>query len=101
MQEEPEQHAAPPADDDEVGAELREGFGRQWQPRLYLRIAILGLLLAYAIAFVLENNKHVHVHFVIGTAHVSLIWLILLSVALGLLLGVLVSQLYRRSRRRH
>jgi NhaP-type Na+/H+ or K+/H+ antiporter len=38
---------------------------------------------------------------VIGTAHVSLIWLILLSVALGLLLGVLVSQLYRRSRRRH
>ena len=101
MQEEPEQNAAPPADDEGVAEELREGFGRQWQPRLYLRIAILGLLIAYGIAFVLENNKHVHVHFVIGTAHVSLIWLILLSVALGLLLGVLVSQLYRRSRRRH
>ena len=101
MQDEPEQNAAPPADDEDVVLEQREGFGRQWQPRLYLRLAILGLLLAYAIAFVLENNKHVHVHFVIGTAHVSLIWLILLSVALGLLLGVLVSQLYRRSRRRH
>jgi uncharacterized integral membrane protein len=101
VQEEPEQNAAPPADDEDVVVEQREGFGRQWQPRLYLRIAILGLLLAYGIAFVLENNKHVHVHFVIGTAHVSLIWLILLSVALGLLLGVLVSQLYRRSRRRH
>jgi len=50
---------------------------------------------------VLENNKHVHVHFVLGTAHVSLIWLILLSVALGLLFGVLVSQLYRGRRRRH
>jgi uncharacterized integral membrane protein len=99
--EEPEQSAAPPADDEDIVVEQREGFGRQWQPRLYLRIAILGLLLAYGIAFVLENNKHVHVHFVIGTAHVSLIWLILLSVALGLLLGVLVSQLYRRSRRRH
>ena len=99
MQDEREQNAAPP--DEDVVLEQREGFGRQWQPRLYLRIAILGLLLAYAIAFVLENNKHVHVHFVIGTAHVSLIWLILLSVALGLLLGVLVSQLYRRSRRRH
>ena len=49
----------------------------------------------------LENNKHVHVHFVLGTAQVSLIWLVLLSVALGLLLGVLLSQLYRRSRRRH
>ena len=101
MQDEREQNAAPPADDEDVILEQREGFGRQWQPRLYLRLAILGLLLAYAIAFVLENNKHVHVHFVIGTAHVSLIWLILLSVALGLLLGVLVSQLYRRSRRRH
>ena len=54
------------------------------------------LLLAYGIAFVLENNKHVHVHFVLATAQVSLIWLILLSVALGLLLGVLLSQLYRR-----
>ena len=101
MQDEREQNAAPPADDEDVVLEQREGFGRQWQPRLYLRLAILGLLLADAIAFVLENNKHVHVHFVIGTAHVSLIWLILLSVALGLLLGVLVSQLYRRSRRRH
>ena len=101
MQDEREQNAAPPAVDEDVVLEQREGFGRQWQPRLYLRLAILGLLLAYAIAFVLENNKHVHVHFVIGTAHVSLIWLILLSVALGLLLGVLVSQLYRRSRRRH
>lgn len=101
MQDEREQNGAPPADEEDVILEQREGFGRQWQPRLYLRLAILGLLLAYAIAFVLENNKHVHVHFVIGTAHVSLIWLILLSVALGLLLGVLVSQLYRRSRRRH
>jgi uncharacterized integral membrane protein len=101
VQEEPEQSGAPPAADEEQAVEEREGFGRQWQPRLYLRIAVLGLLVAYGIAFVLENNKHVHVHFVLGTAHVSLIWLILLSVALGLLLGVLVSQLYRRSRRRH
>ena len=62
---------------------------------------MLGLLIAYGIAFVLENNKHVHVHFVLGTAHVSLIWVVLLSVALGLLLGVLISQLYRRRRRRH
>jgi NhaP-type Na+/H+ or K+/H+ antiporter len=38
---------------------------------------------------------------VVGTTQTSLIWLILLSVALGLLLGVLLSQLYRRSRRRH
>jgi arginine exporter protein ArgO len=43
----------------------------------------------------------VHVHFVLGTAGVSLIWLILLSLGLGVLLGVLTSQLYRRRGRRH
>ena len=100
MQDEPEQRQAAPAAEEEQPAEPEEGFGRQWQPRLYLRIIILGLLIAYGIAFVLENNKHVHVHFVLGTARTSLIWLVLLSVALGMLLGVLLSQLYRRSRRR-
>ena len=55
---------------------------------------------AYAIAFVLENDNQVHVHFVLGTARISQIWLILLSVGLGVVLGVLVSQLYRRRRRR-
>lgn len=101
MQDEPEQPQAEPAAEEEQAPEPKEGFGRQWQPRLYLRIIIIGLLIAYGIAFVLENNKHVHVHFVLGTARTSLIWLVLLSVALGLLLGVLLSQLYRRRRRRH
>jgi uncharacterized integral membrane protein len=102
VQDEPEQSPPPQAaDDEERPVEEREGFGRRWQPRLYLLILLLGLLIAYAIAFVLENNKHVHVHFVLGTARVSLIWLILLSVALGLVLGVLLSQLHRRRSRRH
>jgi uncharacterized integral membrane protein len=74
---------------------------REWQPRLYLTILTIGLAIAYGIAFVLENNKHINLHFVLATARVSLIWLILLSIALGMLLGVLVSQLYRRRRRRH
>jgi uncharacterized integral membrane protein len=73
---------------------------REWQPRLYLTMITIGLVLAYGIAFVLENNKHVSLHFVFATARVSLVWLVLLSVALGMLLGVLLSQLYRRRRRR-
>jgi len=101
VQDEPEQGQAPPEAEEERASEPEEGFGRQWQPRLYLRIVVIGLLIAYGIAFVLENNKHVHVHFVLGTAQTSLIWLVLLSVALGLVLGVLLSQLYRRRRRRH
>ena len=43
----------------------------------------LALVIAYAIAFILENGKHVTVHFVFTTASVSLIWLVLLSLALG------------------
>jgi uncharacterized integral membrane protein len=73
---------------------------RDWQLRLYLTLITIGLVLAYGIAFVLENNKHVNLHFVFATARVSLVWLVLLSVALGMLLGVLLSQLYRRRRHR-
>lgn len=103
MQEEPQQSGPPPAfaDEERPADEPEEGFVRRWQPRLYVRILVLGLLVAYAIAFVLENNKQTHVHFVLGTARASLIWVVLLSVGLGLVLGVLLSQLYRRRRRRH
>jgi uncharacterized integral membrane protein len=72
----------------------------RWQPLLYLRLIVLGLLLAYVIAFVLENRKQVHIHFVLATASVSLIWLILLAVAIGIVGGILLAQLERRSRRR-
>jgi uncharacterized integral membrane protein len=72
---------------------------QQWQPRLYLTVIGLVLLIAYLIAFALENRKQVSLHFVLFTAHVSLIWLILLSLVIGVLGGVLLSQLYRRSRR--
>jgi len=96
-----EEPTTPAPDEREVEREQPpEGFGRQWQPRLYLRLVVLGLILAYAIAFVLENNREVRVRFVLASARVSLIWLVLLSVALGLLAGVLVSQLYRRRGRR-
>jgi uncharacterized integral membrane protein len=71
-----------------------------WQPRLYVRLIVLVLLFAYAIAFVLENKKSVDVHFVFVKASVSLIWLILLALALGLVGGILLGQLERRRRRR-
>ncbi len=72
----------------------------RWQPRLYLRLIVLGLLVAYAIAFVLENRSQVSVHFVFKTARVSLVWLILLALGVGLLGGILLAQLERRRRRR-
>ncbi len=81
----------------------RDAAGRleeQWQPRLYVRWIVLALVVAYAIAFVLENGKHVSVHFVFATARVSLVWVVLLSLALGAIGGILLSQLDRRRRRR-
>ena len=72
----------------------------QWQPKLYLRLLLIVLLAAWAIAFVLENRKSVNLHFVFVTASVSLVWLILLALAVGFVVGVLLSQLERRRRRR-
>lgn len=75
-------------------------ISENWQPRLYVRLVALVLLLAYAIAFVLENRSTVDVHFVFVTASVSLIWLVLVALALGVLGGILLGQLDRRRRRR-
>ncbi|MDP9262666.1 MAG: hypothetical protein M3O89_11935, partial [Actinomycetota bacterium] len=58
-----------------------EELQENWQPKLYARLIALVLLAAYAVAFVLENKKSVHLHFVLATANVSLVWLILLSLA--------------------
>jgi uncharacterized integral membrane protein len=71
-----------------------------WQPKLYVRLLALVVLVAYVVAFVLENRKQVNLHFVFATASVSLVWLVLLSIALGLSGGILLAQLERRRRRR-
>ena len=81
------------------GRVVREEL-KEFQPRLWLILIGLLLVFAYVIAFVLENRKHVSLHFVLFTAGVSLIWLILLSVAIGFLGGLLLSQLARRRSRR-
>jgi uncharacterized integral membrane protein len=77
-----------------------EQLNENWQPKLYGRLLILVLLVAYVIAFVIENKKSVNLHFVFATASVSLVWLILLSLAIGLVGGILLAQLERRRRRR-
>ena len=80
----------------DAAGELEE----HWQPRLYLRFVVLAVVVAYAIAFILENGKHVSVHFVFKTTRVSLIWVVLLALALGLIGGILLAQLDRRRRRK-
>jgi uncharacterized integral membrane protein len=68
--------------------------------RFYAQLIALALLVAYAVAFILENSGAISVHFVFGTAHASVVWVILLSLAVGLLAGLLLPRLERRWRRR-
>lgn len=75
-------------------------FERNWQPRLWISLALLILVVGYLIAFVVGNNERTQVDFVFGQAQTSLIWVILISLLGGLVGGVLVSQLHRRRRSR-
>ncbi len=71
-------------------------FERNWQPRLWISLALLILVVGYLIAFVVGNNEQTQVDFVFGQAQTSLIWVILISLLGGLIGGVLVSQIHRR-----
>jgi uncharacterized integral membrane protein len=71
-------------------------FERTWQPRLWLSIGLLILIVAYLIAFVIANDERARISFVFADAQTSLIWVILLSLLAGLIAGVLLSQLHRR-----
>jgi uncharacterized integral membrane protein len=71
-----------------------------FQPRLWLTIGGLLLVLAYMVAFVVANSDNVKVSFVFYSTRTSLIWLILLSAVVGLVGGILLSQLMRRRGRR-
>jgi uncharacterized integral membrane protein len=73
-------------------------FERTWQPRLWLSLAALILIVAYLIAFVVGNSDETSVNFVFTNTTTSLIWVILLSLLAGLVGGVLLSQLYARRR---
>jgi uncharacterized integral membrane protein len=79
-----------------LDAETREAY----QVRLWALVIGLIALVAYIVAFVAENNSRVTVHFVFFTTHTSVIWLILLGLVIGIVGGLLVSQLERRRRGR-
>jgi len=70
-----------------------------WQPRLYAIVIGLVLIVLWVIAFIVKNNDPVKIDFVLFSAHVRLIWLFILLIAIGFLGGVLGSQLYRRRSR--
>jgi uncharacterized integral membrane protein len=75
----------------------RQGGGLdEWQPRLWLILVGLLAIFVYLIAFVVKNDNSIQIHFIFFKSKVSLIWEIVLILGIGVLGGVLLSQLYRR-----
>jgi len=70
------------------------------EARAWVIVIALALVVAYVIWFAVDNSTTVPVHWVFGTTHGSLIWVILVSLILGLIVGLLLSWLGGRRRRR-
>ena len=87
--------AASPVDEKLPDRLPKEDQPSTWQPLLYARLAVLGLAIAYLIAFVVQNTDEIRIDFIFSSAKVHLIWALLLCVAIGVVGGVLLSQLYR------
>jgi uncharacterized integral membrane protein len=74
------------------GAEFEE----QWQPKLWSKIIILTVVGLYGIALIVANGKQVaHISLLVDKVQVSTIYLVLACFLVGLVCGVLSSQLYR------
>lgn len=62
---------------------------------LYLYTGLAVALLVVLIALVIANTDRVKVSWVVGSASVSLVWLVIFSAILGLLLGIVLGALFR------
>jgi uncharacterized integral membrane protein len=69
-------------------------------PRFYATLAAFLFFIAYSIAFIVGNSKTISVDFVFATARVSVIWMIVLLLAVGLVGGILLVELYRHQKSR-
>ncbi len=94
------EQAAPPEAPAAPAEPERHGRLEEFQPRLWSKVILLAALVIYVVGFVVENSRQVKVDFLVHKAHLSLIWLILLCLAIGLVGGLLLSQLARRRRMR-
>jgi uncharacterized integral membrane protein len=73
---------------------------RRFQPGLWMRLVPLGVVSAYVILFIAFNTRMAKVDFVFWSTRLSTIFLILLPLGIGIVLGALLSQLHRHGKRR-
>ncbi len=82
--------------------ESRFRRGLRQTHRTGLWAAAIGAIavLVYIILLIVENSHRVTVHYVFGTSHTRLIWLIIVCGLLGWLWGIATSAIIRRRTRR-
>ena len=68
----------------------------EYQTRLWVQLGLLLLAVAYVVGFVVANSDETKVSFVLFSTTTSLIWVILLSLVIGLVGGIVLSQLLRK-----
>jgi len=78
---------------------FRRGVRYTHRTGLYLSVAVAIATVVYLILLIAENARRVQVDYVFGSTHTRLIWLIVVSGALGWLLGLVTSYLVRRRTR--
>ena len=76
-----------------------EATRQTYQLGLWSRLIAIGAIGLCALLFVVLNTHRVKISFVFASTRVSLIWAILLSLGVGVVLGVLLSQLHGRRQR--
>jgi uncharacterized integral membrane protein len=91
---EPRQELKPGSENTEAKRPDNE-LDEAWQPQLWSKLILLLVVVGYGIALVVANSSKVKISFLFASINVSKIWLILLCLVLGLVSGVLISQVYR------
>jgi uncharacterized integral membrane protein len=71
---------------------LRERLARA---NHWVRFVILGVASVYAVLFIAFNTHRAKIDFVFASTRLSLIFLVLLALAIGFVLGVLATRLRR------
>src|SRR5262245_11865424 len=70
------------------------------EQRRYATLAIVAVLVLYVVGLLVANSRQVRISFVLGSTTISLLWLIILCVTLGGVIGWIVRGRYDRPRRK-
>jgi len=79
---------------------FRRGLRYTHRTWTYVSLAALVITVVYVVLLIALNTRHVKVDYVFGDANARVVWLILVSVIAGWVLGLATSYLLRRRIRR-